>query len=673
MQPNHVVREALSSPGAVSASFGISSGDTAHIMGILRDSLYTDKIRAVLREYGSNAWDAHRDAGIPDKPINVHLPTAEDPTLRIRDFGKGLSREQVFTVYTQYGASTKRDSNTAVGMLGIGSKSGFAYADSFTITSWNGGKQSIYSAALDASDKGLITLLYEQDCGEETGVEIAIVVKPGDMEEFTDKAQKLFAYFNPRPTINTTFEEHNFRVLKNGYLDQKTDGYYGDRGWVAVMGCVPYTITPSQLESDLPQHLWGQRGVLFFDIGDVTISASREELRYTPETKAKIIQKLSDLVDEFIITVLTEIEASGVSPWQKKVKALQLEPFKKVLQKDDQGRIVSVVRLDTVNDKKEPLIDMSKVTLQYAGGALCEVIYVSPDTKLLLNDRPANRTLEGYRLQRNKHFLIKGETADIEKFLDDAGIRGIPMQPLTDMEWVGKGRKGGTKRAQHRKKFFVLIDPRHYYGSPYSENWDAVEREPQDDDVFFVLREFSAQHTGHIKQDYEIITSAGLPFPPIYGYKSTSSKPVFAENCQGTPYETWRTKVLTSLITPERQAEFDHDEYRSAHERLGGRYGSHIDDGSLLAITMSLGEAHPIVQYLKRVHASQQAKTPNREVFKPLVSTSDARDRAVRDYKALQKTYPIMTTLESLFHTVEHRWEDFLEYVQLIDNKKENP
>ena len=104
------------------ASFGISHGDQAHIMRILRDQLYSDKVLAVLREYSSNAWDANRMVGRGNIPIEVNLPTLMQPYLSIKDFGPGLSRDDVFNVYTQYGASTKHDSNIAVGMPGIGSK-----------------------------------------------------------------------------------------------------------------------------------------------------------------------------------------------------------------------------------------------------------------------------------------------------------------------------------------------------------------------------------------------------------------------------------------------------------------------------------------------------------------------------------------------------------------------
>jgi len=126
-------RRTLETGGAhATAAFGISSKDTAHVMGLLREGLYTDRIKAVLREYATNAWDAHRSSGRGDVPIEVTLPTAQDPTLSIRDHGPGMSHADVMTVYTQYGASTRRDSNDVVGMMGIGSKSAFSYVDSFT-------------------------------------------------------------------------------------------------------------------------------------------------------------------------------------------------------------------------------------------------------------------------------------------------------------------------------------------------------------------------------------------------------------------------------------------------------------------------------------------------------------------------------------------------------------
>jgi len=56
-------RDVTSSGMFESAPFGISAEHTVHVMTILRDTLYTDRILAVMREYASNAWDAHRSVG----------------------------------------------------------------------------------------------------------------------------------------------------------------------------------------------------------------------------------------------------------------------------------------------------------------------------------------------------------------------------------------------------------------------------------------------------------------------------------------------------------------------------------------------------------------------------------------------------------------------------------
>lgn len=74
--------------GDISKSkFEIASDDAAHIMTILGSTLYSDKIAAVLREYGTNAIDAHVEAGIRERPISVNLPTHDNRTLSIRDYG----------------------------------------------------------------------------------------------------------------------------------------------------------------------------------------------------------------------------------------------------------------------------------------------------------------------------------------------------------------------------------------------------------------------------------------------------------------------------------------------------------------------------------------------------------------------------------------------------------
>ena len=160
MIPQTHDRQVTSSGRQRKAKFGISRTQTTHVMRILRDTMYSDKVLAVLREYSSNAWDAHRMIGKADLPIEVTLPTMNTPTLVIRDFGPGLTGDQALYHFTQFGESTKRETDEAVGSLGVGCKAGHAYSDSFTVTSWCQGTKTIYFAVLDADDAGEMRVLY---------------------------------------------------------------------------------------------------------------------------------------------------------------------------------------------------------------------------------------------------------------------------------------------------------------------------------------------------------------------------------------------------------------------------------------------------------------------------------------------------------------------------------
>lgn len=69
----------------------ITSAATSHVLNTL-STLYANPPYAVLREFITNAIDAHRAAGY-DGPVEVELPTRDVPRLVIRDNGNGMSRD----------------------------------------------------------------------------------------------------------------------------------------------------------------------------------------------------------------------------------------------------------------------------------------------------------------------------------------------------------------------------------------------------------------------------------------------------------------------------------------------------------------------------------------------------------------------------------------------------
>ena len=96
MKPQTKNPKSLKSQGIEqSVKFGIKSSGLHHILGILRNQLYSDKILAVLREYSCNAVDAHAEAGCPERPIEVTLPNRMNPYYKVRDFGPALNEDDI--------------------------------------------------------------------------------------------------------------------------------------------------------------------------------------------------------------------------------------------------------------------------------------------------------------------------------------------------------------------------------------------------------------------------------------------------------------------------------------------------------------------------------------------------------------------------------------------------
>ena len=86
-----------------SASCSIDAEDMRYIASLLRNN-YSDTILATIREIIANGIDVSNG-----RKVEVQLPTKLEPTFIVRDYGCGLSEEDMMGLYTKYGKSTKRD------------------------------------------------------------------------------------------------------------------------------------------------------------------------------------------------------------------------------------------------------------------------------------------------------------------------------------------------------------------------------------------------------------------------------------------------------------------------------------------------------------------------------------------------------------------------------------
>ena len=287
------------------AFFNVKQSNIGHIFGILRNQLYSNKPLAIIREYCTNAFDAHIDAGIPSRPIEISFPTAFKNSLTIRDFGKGLSESQVYDIFVSYGESTKRGTNEQVGMLGLGSKSAFCYVNDFTITSYHDGTKSVYLAYIDETNIGKISKIAEEATSE-TGLAIDIVVKTIDLSQFRDVAGTFLAEFNPQPIVKNDDRVVNMlqREVEKSFI-VSTENYAIHSWGFNQKSCVrmgnvnyPFHIDDLGLASDEYKSVECFRNLkvkLYAPIGSVVPSASRESLEMNAKTKQFIFDALKGI------------------------------------------------------------------------------------------------------------------------------------------------------------------------------------------------------------------------------------------------------------------------------------------------------------------------------------------------------------------------------------------
>jgi hypothetical protein len=294
--------------------------NSAKAFGILSSGLYANKIRAIIRELGCNAKDSHVAAGRGDLPFDVHLPTGLGPYFAIRDYGTGLTHEQVINIYTTYFESTKTDSNDFIGALGLGSKSPFSYTDNFTVTAIRDGVKGIYSAFINDTGVPSVALMLQEPTDEPAGVEVRFAVENRyDFREFVNEASEVFAHFDVKPNFtgaecNVVTYNYDHRNIVPG-VHSRLHG----RGNVAVMGNIEYPIDLPNYSGDLKnlEHIDRMGLEIHFPIGEIDFQASREGLQYTKETVSAIARKYAE-VAKVLDQLLNDHLAQFTNVWQQR-------------------------------------------------------------------------------------------------------------------------------------------------------------------------------------------------------------------------------------------------------------------------------------------------------------------------------------------------------------------
>jgi hypothetical protein len=276
--------------------------DQGMIFDILRNKMYSNPVLAICREISCNARDAHREVGKADIPIHIHLPNQQEPFYKIKDFGPGISPDRMSNIFIKYTASTKRSDNVQTGGFGLGAKTPFSYSDSFNIvTNYNGVRYN-YACFIDETKIGKLSLLSESPTQNPNGTEIIIPVQSKDFRMFEEYTEQCTRHWKVKPIIkpyDIVWRNIESKMSGNGWSIVLNNNW--SRGTKLIVDEIEYPVDISSLRSYADSSIIDSaRGdlYLYFGVGELSLSASREQIYLDEPTKKLISDRLKLIVQE---------------------------------------------------------------------------------------------------------------------------------------------------------------------------------------------------------------------------------------------------------------------------------------------------------------------------------------------------------------------------------------
>lgn len=309
-------RPVIESSGEMEEQF-FSIQDTGMIFDILRNKMYGNPILAICREISCNARDAHREVGKAATPCQITVPNYLEPHYRVKDFGPGISPDRMSNIFIKYTASTKRGDNVQTGGFGLGAKTPFSYSDSFTINTVVDGIKYSYEGFIDETKVGKLSMMNKAPTDEPNGTEIVIPVKPADYSAFATGTEFVTRHWDVKPIIkggSVHYESITPSLTGNGWAICKggRDHNY-NREMKLIIDGIEYPIDYNAIKgfADV-KALDATQGktYLYFNVGELSLSANREAVHLDLPTKAKIKARIDELSTEIVASVQIKIDAA---------------------------------------------------------------------------------------------------------------------------------------------------------------------------------------------------------------------------------------------------------------------------------------------------------------------------------------------------------------------------
>ena len=479
---------------------------TAKAFAILSDGLYSNKILAVVRELSTNAYDSHVAAGCPERPFDVHLPTALDNEFSIRDYGTGLSKEDCMSLYTTYFRSDKTDSNDAVGCLGLGSKSPFAYTDQFMVESFHNGNHMTFSAYKNENNEPVFALLSEQPTNDPNGLRVSFATESTDRVDFKYEASNVWKYFVTTPNVNIDVEiDTQGDAVMSGddwkICDKANRGFAKN---VIVMGQIAYELDGDQFDGEVYDLLWRGYGlVIYANIGDIDITPSRESLSYNSRTKEFIHNKIKSILEEISTQTQQYIDDSPTL-WDARLAWVGVNKIMGGVKtiRDAVGEITHYKNQKLFSENQWCGVDLPestkagnnvvwytkskwRSTVQRQEISVLKVFSSEEMTILYENEKKGSVGRVKHHLKEEKKegnvFLIRGDEDYLEEVLSALGANRNNVLDVTTLAKPPRSASSSSSSGGGHKKCEVLRcnDSGEWYGDPSSVSVKA-------ENVFFL-------------------------------------------------------------------------------------------------------------------------------------------------------------------------------------------
>jgi hypothetical protein len=693
---------------------------------IARNQLYSDELTALLREYGINAMDIHIATGQAERPIRVTLPTQLDPFLKIRDFGTGLDKNGI-KEYVSFGESSKRADPLQTGQLGIGCKCGFTYGDSFIINSYVNGSMSAWNAYIDPSNKGKVAEMVTCETNEPNGIEVVIPIKSGDVDKCHEKAMFFYSFVKVVPDFvnQTPCDINRMNGFRNAVPLYQGKGwrYMGSGNPYVIMGNIPYPIdagnfTSLELRDESRQLLKGGL-VVEVKLGEVDFAASRENLKYTPNTKKNLSAKLTDITNELMAQASTTFDGCKTL-WEAKL--LYKEVF------DYYGKLHSLRNLfsksvtfkgfNVSNDTFSCGLssygsDTDVICWSYSkrhrssygkskiGRQQVSEIKANPKALVVENDSGIcngilNRLvgqIEAGNQYENVYLISFLNPVIKQQWLDEVGL-DCPIIPLSTMpkEALSKyypstsSSSNGYRSSKHTSKEFIYDgDGKSRYRDNRSSFWTVTDVDLANDECVYVeLDKFNytldngLQHPIELKEFLVRLKDAGIDTPDtVYGFKPSSAVKA-RKNPKMLTLWQWFKEAITNFIEVNPQIEQQLSNWDYVNQVIDPLHENLNNFGKIVCEWDTVPSSHPLREMFGKVFKLNEYRTSQLKLLRSFARTLNTSytkfpptyDIAL-EYQAMASRYPLMFRAAKAvgnYKVVETEWqEDLKQYVTLID------